>query len=367
MKALFFLIGVLSILVVASITTQPYMYLDTDHPESGLFIEWRGGEGTVYYGTEDYSNNITGMNYVHLTGLVEHGHYQWFLVVDGDTSEMGSFQLDPGVGRSFKMALFGDTQYLNDAVPRFFQAAANEQPDLIVVVGDMITTDNSAMPYLGDELGLNKFFNLYPTLFANAILLPVLGNHDYNTTERVSYFQSFFSHIPVTPFSDDPTVTAGMQIGMNYMVDYGNITFSVNNGQQSIDGGGWTHDKLKTWWRTKLDARISAGTLRPAVIGLCHYSQIGGSASYFGYIYQTRKGIAWFAGHTHVYRRTKWLKMGSYYPISAIDTSDVQADSHMVYCEAGQPAWPDACDAYDNGKIAKLDCQDRLMSLVTGS
>jgi len=347
-------------LVVAAITTQPFMYIDTDHPESALFIHWRGGTGTVHYGITDYNQSLTGDNEVHLTGLVGHARYQWFLVVDGDTGELGSFQLDPGVGGAFKIALFGDTQMMDSAVVRFFEYAHTHQPDLIAVLGDLLTMDNAGC------VGCNsfeRFFNFYPALFANAILVPVKGNHD----DSMAYWTARFPHIPATVYTDNVNVTAEHQLGHNYFMDYGNVTFCINDGNQTAGLGEWTHSLLKSWWTAKLDARIAAQTLRPIVVVFSHYPREGAGSSYFGPVYQTRHGVLFYNGHTHYYKRTKWLQMGNTYGSGVTGVSDTQVAGHMVYCHAGQAAGTDDCTPDSNTVYSNCSGDAdaaRMMSLV---
>ena len=354
------LVCILSLNVFAGIIQHPYMYLDTDNPSTAIFIHWKGGEGSVHYGIGDYASTAIGTDEVHLTGLVPHAKYQWFLVVDGDTGEMGGFQLDPGAGNPIKMVLFGDTQYMDSVVVRFFQYAHSHRPDLIIIVGDLLTMNNSMCVGCND---FDRFFNFYPALFANALIVPVKGNHDSD----IPYFQTHFPHIPA---SLEPSATAEQQIARNYMVDYGNVSLSVNANQQSE---GWSYSSLKTFWTTVLNRRIADNTLRPIVIGLSHYGAEG--SQYVGPVYETRHGAIWYNGHEHYYMRTKWLQSMADGGIASV--SETQAQNHMVYCYAGQAAAIRECSpgggcyagCWDESSAAYHNCSTdptpaRLMSVV---
>jgi hypothetical protein len=212
------------VLSFAGIRVNPFMYPDTDNPESAIFIHWVADSATdactLHYGLHgvDYSQSAPGIistdvqvsssngatythhhGEVHLTGLVPHGKYQWFLVVQGDTSEMGSFQLDPGEGGSFKIALTADTHFGSDTAgsnninsKKYYDYAATAGPELICVLGDY--TDN------GLEQEFINSFNSHPALYANSIFLPVSGNHDrYAEFYRDLYFwKKYFPNIPTT-------------------------------------------------------------------------------------------------------------------------------------------------------------------------
>src|SRR3989339_162786 len=355
MQKMFLMLLIAALSAFAGITLQPWQYIDTDNPRTAVFIHWEGGEGTVYFSIDSsYSLSITGIDYVHLTGLAPSMRYNWFLVVDGDTSEMGSFQLDPGPGGRFKAVLLGDTQFLDTNVVKFFQYAYTVQPDIIAILGDLMTMDNSMCGGCEDW---HNVFNRYPKLFANALFVPVIGNHDAKLLE----WQAHFPHIPNTVY---PSPLPQFQTGVNYFMDYGNITFCIDEGSQGknyLDVGGtysWSISSLKSWWTAKLNERIANNTLRPIVIELSHYPKYGACyyRSELGSTFQNRRCLAMYGGHLHWYSRTKWLKMSSTYCGGIVDTSDVQADSHMVYIVAGQAAGTATGCAADSAIAAYQNC-----------
>ncbi len=327
---------------LAEITCPPYMYLDTDNPKTAIHIAWRGGQGTVHYGIDQYSKTSTGKNGVHLTGLKSGARYKWYLEVDGHKSELGSFQLDPGVGGPFKAALFGDTQdHKPHILKPYFEYTYSHKPDLLIILGDLLYTDQKGGDGFPDSrqwYDIPHLVKMHPKLFATAILVPVMGNHD----AHLLYWQSFFSHLPQTVYKDDPKITPQHQIARNYMIDYGNVTFAVNFGcypMKFIDVGEtfqWQPDQLAKWWAQKLDQRIKDKSLRPMVVVLSHKSYEADRK--YAPVFQSRNAVAWYNGHTHHYMRTKWLKRTD----KEVLVSDTQADEHMIYCHAGQPfsPWP---------------------------
>ncbi len=324
------------VLTSARIITNPHMFLDTDNPATGIFINWKGGEGTIYYGVEDYDKSINGTNGVHLTNLQAHAKYQWYLEVDGDRSENGSFQLDPGVkNEDFRLAIFGDTQYMDKNVDSFFVYAASQMPDLLIILGDMVTRNNTQ--YIGWGDNYDSLVNKNPKLFANAIWMPVMGNHDFfgSTNDVIENdirenWMAFFKDVPATL---DPRWSDYQQVGRNYSFDYGPITFTVNYGWGSH---GWTWNGLKDCWKTILDEKIEDDVLRPMVIGCSHYDKERKNSQYVGPVYQERRGVIWYNAHTHQHTRTNWLKFNS--SGSMISESEIQKDGHMIYCHVGHPA-----------------------------
>ncbi len=327
MKALF-LILLLALCISANITTTPYMYMDTDNPKTAIHIHWEGGAGTIHYGLSDYNSTANGTNHVHLTGLETSAKYQWYLVVGTDTSVMGSFQLDPGVGGSFRMVLFADSHYPNyTAVNDFLEYAHSQNPDLIIINGDVLTD-----PPNGGSTFKN-FFNEYPPLFANAIFVPNPGNHDNNR----SYWQSYFPYIPQTVLNDSipgpvPTpITPEHQTARNYMMDYGNITFEINDCHVGGDVV-WDYFDLWFWWRKHLNNRITTETLRPMVIGLSHYE--AHRSHYMGPVIQSTRGVLWYYGHVHTYVKTQWLELNQSSG-ATINASDAQIPNAIRYCVPG--------------------------------
>jgi len=351
-KTHLFFILLIGLNVFSAIDVPPYMYLDTDNTQTALFIHWKGGEGTMYYGiiNSGFNQTATGTNYVHLTGLNPGGRYQWYLDVDGDKSDTGSFHLDPGPGQPFTMVIFGDTQYMGPAAERFFKYVYEINPDLFIIVGDLTRDKDSECD--GEERcqNLDSLFRIFPKAFANSILVPIRGNHD----SKGQHWVDFFPHIPATLYNDTATygwnnqvITSGMQIARNYFLDYGNISFSINDGGQTLDNGAWNGSVLREWWEEKIDLRMNHGQIRPMIIALSHYNR---EENYrYGPVYQSRKGVLWYNGHTHFYARTKWVKIKDSED-GAESVSDTQQPEHMIFCHAGSPVWPLACDSGSNSQ-----------------
>ena len=261
------LVFALSPFANAAIDVPPYMYLDTESP-TGLYIHWRGGSGTVHYGINSTrERTATGTNSVHLQDLRPGAEYTWFLKVDDERSETGSFRLDPGTGEPFKAAVIADPHLDSHDNERYRDTAEtlawiNEtvEPALVVAIGDFTNGRDPAseMPQL---------LHAAPSLFANSILVPVPGDRDLHDQSARSVWQSYFPKLPARCARG---ALCGTQRGLNYIVNYASASFVVstqrtNNAQLSED-----------WWSDRLLAQERSGGLRPALIGLSHLRGTGG-------------------------------------------------------------------------------------------
>ncbi|MDE4908327.1 metallophosphoesterase family protein [Methanogenium marinum] len=122
------------------------------------------------------------LHHVHLTGLEPDTCYHYTVTIGRETSGDHTFRTFPEKG-SFTFIVYGDTQ---EQIPYFTQAdrhalvaeriAANEPEALFVLhVGDMVCV-------VDDEDEWDRFFTAGRALFANATIIPVLGNHENNAT-----------------------------------------------------------------------------------------------------------------------------------------------------------------------------------------
>jgi hypothetical protein len=217
---------------------------------------------------------------------VESARYQWFLVVDTDTSEMGSFQLDPGAGGACKIAAFSDPHTTSSNASETGIGLQwvwdNHQPDLLLCQGD-IAQD-------GTDENYAAYFNSCPQFFANVIVVPVPGNHDGGGNAT---WQAHFPNIPATPYSDQD---ASLQTARNYFMDYGNITFVVS----------YRTTLARDWWTDKINKRDSGGLLRPMIIAANHHGESWDQSSVSSSLLQAKGGIIWFKGHGHNYHRTHY-------------------------------------------------------------
>ncbi len=255
----------------AEISLPPYMYLDTENPDTALYIRWRGGKGTVSYSSDKDAGSKSGVDGVHLTGLNRGARYEWQLEVDGEFSEPGSFQLDPGAGKSFTAAIIADPHFDAFVNAKYVNTAEtlqwihdNHQPDLILGLGDIGNRGEK-------DAELRQLFHSAPELFANTIYVPAPGNHDigYDRIEsgELSAWQGYFPDLPTRCYTDVP---CARQTGTNYFANYGNATFLINK-QRAV--GGFL---AESWWLDKLERRQADGDLRRTLIGMSHLRSAGG-------------------------------------------------------------------------------------------
>lgn len=144
--------------------------------------------GDAYYReTGGYEQEVTddadvSLHHVHLTGLQPGTTYHYMVTVGRETSGDLTFRTFPERG-PFTFIVYGDTQ---EQIPYFTQAQrhaivaeriAAAEPDALFVMhmGDTVCVVED-----GEEW--NRFFAAGKSLFANATVIPVMGNHENNAS-----------------------------------------------------------------------------------------------------------------------------------------------------------------------------------------
>jgi 3',5'-cyclic AMP phosphodiesterase CpdA len=222
------------------ITRGPYL-LPTENLEERIGIAWRAENssgGVVYYrvkGEESWlSLSVSGGEvcpytgemkyYVELGELMPGQEYEYYLKVAGETTSVYTFKTSSRAEDfSFKLLIFSDPHYpdgasrVKDFLPHFLSFA----PDLVIIEGDLTNLIDTG----NDVTVFDSFFEGLKALLAEAIFLPVCGNHDCLRYGDIEKYCSQF-HLP----SNGPARGRDgypWSKGVAYSVDYGKAHFII--------------------------------------------------------------------------------------------------------------------------------------------
>lgn len=114
-------------------------------------------------------------------------------------------KLLPAADRRVRAAAFGDSGKANDAQRRVAAAVERYDPDLVLLLGDIV------YPSGKDEHYGPKFFKPYQALLPRIPFFPAAGNHDYGNTidkkkalTRYAVYRSVFRRPPFYSFDAGP-------------------------------------------------------------------------------------------------------------------------------------------------------------------
>lgn len=214
---------------------------------------------------------------------------------------------------------FGNT--LNQALNRFPEAP------FVIHTGDMVETPN--------EAHFTSFFNAMGTKMTDTAFLPVLGNHEYKTSE--GFYQSVFNVDSVNGFP------------LNYSYVYGNVLFfNINSNYDSTAN----LDKQIAWMKAEAEEK-GAGKF---IVVSFHKSPYGGkwtssSSSVLGSKNIKAKLVPVMedlgvnlvlSGHDHNYIRSYPIKNGQ--PVTGMSDTSVISTSqngtvYMVSRNSGEKTY----------------------------
>jgi len=272
----------------------------TDDLAHKVGILWRTRSsqavGIVEYGTDEEPGKAVtatarnGIGYIMLEHLKPGTTYYYRLTADGQRTRTYRFRTSPRDGR-FRLLVLADTQFRRDPGKWYRKVlladALKFQPDVVLIAGDLV--DDGRI-----EKQWTLFFNLHEELFANAILLPVIGNHDAWQTPEI-----FASHFRLPRNGPE-----GLE-GVQYSCDYGSVHFVLLRGVRNETEHQWLINDLAAarkrgvrWIFTSKHYPVYLDCLRDRELTL------GGEKTRLVQAY-ARFGVNLeFVGHRHVYQRT---------------------------------------------------------------
>jgi len=194
-------------------------YLQRVTPES-IVIMWEtetASDSRVDYWTETdaYYVEDTTLVTIHemqLTGLAPDTTYYYTVTSEGQTTAINTFATAPAAERSFRFVVYGDTRSQPDEHAAVIDGIINSGPELVLHTGDIVANGRNY-----DDWG-PQFFDPAYNLMINTLVLPILGNHEYNGTGQLWFFD-FFS-LPGNEQWYAFTYGGVRFIGLNTMADY---------------------------------------------------------------------------------------------------------------------------------------------------
>ncbi|MBL1223782.1 fibronectin type III domain-containing protein [Enterococcus sp. BWR-S5] len=300
----------------------------------------------VYSGTLEKNKQIftkKATNKVQLDGLTAGTAYQYRVGNIFKNAKTGSettyygpvytFTTEAESAQPFTFLHLADSQSSTAGYAPYFgntlSQALNRFPDapFVIHTGDMVETPN--------ESHFTAFFNAIGTKMAGTAFLPVLGNHEYKTSE--AFYQSAFNVDSVNGFP------------LNYSYVYGNVLFfNINSNYDSTAN----LDKQIAWMKAEV-AEKGAGKF---IVVSFHKSPYGGkwtssSSSVLGSknikaklvpVMETLGVNLVLSGHDHNYIRSLPIKNGQ--PVTDMEDTSLISTSqngtiYMVSRNSGEKTY----------------------------
>jgi hypothetical protein len=310
-------------------TVYPYLTFRSS-PTNSIVVNWSNqdaaGDSSVDYGpTSSYGSTVhftavTNYHHVELTGLNSGATYHYRIrSSDGTVGADNTFTTAAANTTSFSFAVYGDcrgAQSQNEPYYTRHQALCNwlapQNFAFILTTGDTVwegASTASLSTYWPD------FFYLESNLSKGTVLMTTLGNHEVQPTsvgtpeERYTNYKNFYMDgYPING-------TSGNE-GRVYSFNYGNAHIVC------LDSFQISLTTQATW----LDADLAAANADPSIqwiFAFMHSPMYTTSSTHspdtdeqaaFGALFDQYHVDIVFAGHNHVYERSKSIKAGAVVP-----------------------------------------------------
>ncbi|KLO21632.1 hypothetical protein X275_08475 [Marinitoga sp. 1197] len=165
----------------------PYL---SDVSKDSVYVNWKTlvpAKGKVVVNGKVYEdNNESVLHHLEIKGLESGKEYTYKLIVEdgaakGVTTKTYTFKTVSEKVKEFKFVVYADTRTYNKRHRIVADKIAEENPDFVVHVGDLVMDGRIMSDWDG-------FFWAIKNIAANSPFYPVLGNHEYNSKY---YFSSF--------------------------------------------------------------------------------------------------------------------------------------------------------------------------------
>ncbi|TQV84960.1 PKD domain-containing protein [Aliikangiella coralliicola] len=212
--------------IEAAVTVGPYLQNAT---KTSMTIHWRSssaGVGRVTYGTDQNNLNLsadesrsTSKHIVTVTGLQPNTKY-YYRVGNGSAQETPNnaaeqyFITSPNGAVKTRIWALGDagtgTSNQNAVRDAYYNYTGSTRTNVVLALGDNAYSNG------GDSDYVNKFFDVYQSMFLNTPIWSTQGNHERNQ----SVYEDLFTH-PTN--GEAGGVASGSEL--YYSFDYGDIHF----------------------------------------------------------------------------------------------------------------------------------------------
>ncbi|MFO8036495.1 MAG: metallophosphoesterase family protein [Anaerolineales bacterium] len=234
-----------------------------------------------------------------LMGLVPKTTYEYQVSLDGSSqwrpSRPAVFSTAPDASHAFRVAVYGDTRTQVEQHREVVKSMLKNEPDILLHTGDLVASGRNYADW-GEQ-----FFRPLADLIAQIPCYPTLGNHEYNGSEKMWYYD-FFS----LPGNEQwYAFTYGCA---RFVVLDSNVDFSPGSPQRS--------------WLMKEFKSPGYGNSKWQIVLLHHPPYTSGAhpgderpvADYLVPLFEEHGVDMVFSGHNHHYERS--FKGGIYYIVS---------------------------------------------------
>lgn len=214
----------------------------------------------------------------------------------------------PTPDKSYRFHAFGDSGNGSNTQRLMAERMIATNPDLVIHLGDLIYPAGSPDDYK------RNFFDPYHELLARVPFMPTLGNHDVTTGKGQPFLDVF----------DLPTNgPAGIQPERNFYFDYGCARFVGLDTNRAEEGGAISEAEMREKVAPWLRGVLCGSKARWKFVYFHHPPYTGSTHSaaaqkfvhdIFVPVFESCGVDVVFAGHNHLYERTKPIRADKIVP-----------------------------------------------------
>jgi hypothetical protein len=305
-------------LTPSSSPVYPYLTWRNDLTNS-VVVNWLNaavqGDSTVdfgttaAYGTTVNVPTITNTHHVELTGLTAGATYHYRVrSSDGTASSDNTYTVPVSSPSSFSFAVYGDprgAQSSNEPYYTRHQALCNwilaQNFDFAYETGDIVWAGSTGLNVFWPD-----FYRLESNLSKSKVIMATMGNHEVQDAGDSTNYQSLYT-------AAFPTNGMTGTNGKTYSFNYGNAHFICMSSYQ-VD-----LNQQKTW----LEADLITARANPNIKWIFAFMHAPMYTTNTTHLNRTDCTAAWgplfdtyhvdivFAGHNHLYERSKSIKSGA--------------------------------------------------------
>ena len=290
---------------------QPYLQ---NMQKDGVTIMWETAypsDGKVEYGLGEKTNRVVfsqaapaKMHKITLVGLEENTAYHYRVISGNVASPFHTFHTKKPANVPIKFITYGDSRSYPQVHEDLVKLMAKENPDLLVNVGDVVSTGSQLTQWIDEHF--------YPLRFISGEVPSYIsiGNHEYGGYHDLNRVPPFEKRV------SNPTNSTG-STQYWYSFDYGNAHFifldpnkSENEKGQRIPPGSQQYE----WFRSDLQQAQKTSEWIFVFFHQPPYSECWSGGYYDGEpplrkeivpLIEANNVAIVFSGHTHDYERGK--------------------------------------------------------------
>jgi 3',5'-cyclic AMP phosphodiesterase CpdA len=270
---------------------------ETPRNPSGSKLRYRLVGDTTW--TEKSFSEEKTIHEIPLMGLIPNSTYEYQVSLDGSSqwrpSRPAVFSTAPDASHTFRAAVYGDSRTEYKQHREIVKSMIKNEPDILLHTGDMVTSGSKYADW-GEQ-----FFRPLADLIAQIPSYPTLGNHEYNGSGRMLYYD-FFS----LPGNEQW-----------YAFTYGCARFVMLDSNVDFSSGS-----TQRLWLMKEFASPGYGNSKWQIVLFHHPPYTSGGhlgnerpiADYLVPLFEEHGVDMVFSGHNHHYERS--FKDGIYYIVA---------------------------------------------------